>query len=507
VVLRNDGINSYQFKSNHPRISEVHRGHDDESSKKIQRRGACARHVSSKIQLKSFTFDAVMPETSTTETVFKCTGQLAVKEVVRGVNAVVFAYGQSGSGKTYTLLGEGTRGQDETGTYNIEMNSTIEHHDTGRIHGIITMAFKLLQKKLEKRAKEETSSKSCVVSYSIEVSAIEIYLNRVYDLLSNNNQAMRMRTHTIDKTLMQLDQEICELHPREKYEPCCKLKDFEEVLQRVEAVRAQGSTNMNSRSSRSHLILTLAVRRTVEITGVSQHRSKLILVDLAGNERDSARQGKHDETSLAMQGIHVNTSLLALGKSTGTGLYRTSSLTRLLKGYLLHAKIFFIACCSPAVSCTAVTSQTLTYAAMVKLIKTNAEDSALLLEQGMDSFPIKFLPHQALVSHRRILRSDQPVTVYLHELRVSVVRVMVSHRWLTPNKDDPKLAHPDNKQNHKHELMCALFKRLASKEWIHSYHELSVVDWIDFGECAYCFKCSRFIMTLSEIFLLEITCT
>jgi hypothetical protein len=265
----------------------------------------------------------------------------------------------------------------------------------------------------------------------------------------------------------------------------------------------------------------------VEITGVSQHRSKLILVDLAGNERDSARQGKHDETSLAMQGIHVNTSLLALGsclrerakfsslnksgniepKSTGTGLYRTSSLTRLLKGYLLHAKIFFIACCSPAVSCTAVTSQTLTYAAMVKLIKTNAEDSALLLEQGMDSFPIKFLPHQALVSHRRIPQSDQPVTVYLHELRVSVVRVMVSHRWLTPNKDDPKLAHPDNKQNHKHELMCALFKRLASKEWIHSYHELSVVDWIDFGECAYCFKCSRFIMTLSEIFLLEITCT
>jgi hypothetical protein len=188
------------------------------------------------------------------------------------------------------------------------------------------------------------------------------------------------------------------------------------------------------------------------------HFSKVILVDLAGNERDSARNGTENEALLRAEGIDVNASLAALSaclrhrakgssknrasdsdvpannsdvkasSSSGAGLFRVSALTRLLKEPLTTAKIVFLACCSPVASSAIITGQTLTYAAMVKRIKTSAEDSAVLLEQGIDRFPIEFVAHHVLVKRGQIPRSNEGLTVYLHELRVSVVRIMVSHR-------------------------------------------------------------------------------
>ncbi len=287
--------------------------------------------------------------------------------------------------------------------------------------------------------------------------------------------------------------------------------------------------------------LDVAVRRTVQhcldVAARHYNISNLILVDLAGNERDSARKGLH-EPRLRMEGIDVNASLCALNvclrmraknsilerkknsgaqrlsnhdvaavgtqlqvvpqNSTcgcadktltaqpaavvgGAGLYRASALTRLLKQPLARAKIFFLACCSTVASSAAATGQTLAYAAMVKHIKTSAEDSAVLLEHGMDCFPIGFLPLTALIKHRQIPRSNERLTVYLHEIRVSVVRVMVSHRWLSPSAD-PRKAHPDSGNHPKHELLSAFFQTLGNSGWIMNYDALSVVTWLDFGE-------------------------
>jgi hypothetical protein len=248
--------------------------------------------------------------------------------------------------------------------------------------------------------------------------------------------------------------------------------------------RNSSATHMNDKSSRSHCILTLVVKRIANPRGAShdyigqsqdvgaaeaparnnesqrnesqigrEHFSKLILVDLGGNERDSARTGKYNEAALRAEGIDINSALAALGAcirlrtksvpkrmcapdperhahcaNTGAGLYRASVLTRLLREPLHTAKIIFLACCSPVASCTVTTGQTLSYAAMVKSIRTNAEDSAVLLVQGMNKVPVQFLPHDKLVGFGRLPRSSDGLTVYLHELRVSVVRVMVSHR-------------------------------------------------------------------------------
>jgi hypothetical protein len=254
--------------------------------------------------------------------------------------------------------------------------------------------------------------------------------------------------------------------------------------------------------------------------------SKLLLVDLAGNERDSSRENRVDSVtldyeSLREEGIAVNASLLALseclheratksledaasdiriqpgskastgvkhgkkknlrgsscaarGTSAGSASYRKSKLTRLLKEYLENGKIFFLACCSPASSSVAATRQTLEYANTVKHITTSAEDSALLFERGVH---VDVLPHASLIQYGRIPRSDADLTVPLNGLRDSVVRVMVSHKWLLPEQ---KL--PDNQQNEKHQLLCALFEKLQAGGWIQSSHMLDVVEWIDFGE-------------------------
>lgn len=560
---------------------------------------------------KVFTFDEVIciskRTTSTVNDVFDSVGKPAVAEAARGVSAVIMAYGQTGSGKTYTLFGDAlvskeytsvpqdyasarslsgfNRGYSQGNLNSLTRRPPSRGKGTDKPGSLAVMVFRSLLQALEQRAVQESSQEH--VKYEVDVTAVQVYMNRVYDLLApgDDEKALRMCARMQEETLMKSGGELCELKPKPALVSCKDTKDFESVLQRVFASRKHNSTNMNDRSSRSHLVLTIAVRRAVRMRGddptctqtpandaqgVNSHDeqhatrqndsstqaqgavaqqpdtgreylSKLVLVDLAGNERDSAREGKENEAVLRAEGISINVSLAALGaclherandslpsahagakvqasdtaqKTVGVkgresvpaeqdcsmqknparasavpnktraayAPYRTSALTRLLKEHLMRAKIFFLACCSPLGSSSTMTLETLRYADMVKLIKTNAEDDAVLLEQGIDKFPISLLPHRTLRKLGDIPRSDKKCTVFLHQLRVAVVRVMVSHRWLSPH-EDPKKRHPDNQSKSKHELLCALFDKLGELGWIRNFDKVGVVEWIDFGEC------------------------
>jgi hypothetical protein len=365
----------------------------------------------------------------------------------------------TGSGKTYTLLGESENQA-----------------------GVAIMIFERLQDMLRVRSSKESGLKEGTVEYSIECSAMQVYMDKVLDLLSEGQGLLRLRTRVVAKSLTELGGEICEEHPSAT-KKICSSSDFSSILRIVKNNRKHACTHMNEVSSRSHCIITLVVKRHVQITGLGLKLerscySKLLLVDLAGNERDSARTGKPEEAQLRAQGINVNLSLAALGaclrhrakaKSadetclSGAGLYRASTLTRLLKEPLARAKIFFLACCSATASSAQATACTLTYAHMVKQIHTNAEDNAMLLEVGMDRFPVEYLPQSVLIDHSKIPRSSEKLTVFLHELRASVVCVMISHRWISPSKD-PSQAHPDGPGNQKYKLICDLFLQLAEKE-------------------------------------------
>jgi hypothetical protein len=566
-----------------------------------------------------FKFDAVIKpptrESSDLNDVFNAVGVRAVEEAVRGVSAVILAYGQTGSGKTYALFGkaydskveDGVQQDDYASYASIRSVSGLEREYSsldreyssldrdysqgnlnsqgslnsqakvnsltrkGRRHErpkvLAVKIFESLLLKLKQRAGKETSQE--FMKYEVHVSAVQIYLNRVHDMLSvdENEKALCLYSRMQAETLMESGGEVCELKPEPVHEHCKDTKDFISVLRRIFNGRKQNSTNMNERSSRSHLVLTMAVRRVKSpedahaqnggAQDVNPHQeqnhesvkqgqaeksreyvSKLILVDLAGNERDTARVGKENEAHLRAEGISINKSLAALGaclrersresKSKGTTAkskaddsakttegakdsaskdndqqnaheknltenskpaqtsaetmkvraapYRSSALTRLLKEHLMRAKIFFLACCNQLFSSSTMSLETLKYAEMVKRIKTDAEDNAMLLEEGMDTFPIRVLPHSVLVQDGKIPRSNEKCTVFLHELRVAVVRVMVSHRWLLP-----KQKMPDDKENNKHKLLCALFERLGALGWIKA--SVGVVDWIDFGEC------------------------
>jgi len=428
---------------------------------------------------RQFSFDAVVGETEGSGLVFSRTGGPAAKEVARGVSAVVFAFGQTGSGKTYTLLGG--RGQDGV-----------------QREGVASMSYEALSNALKERAMRESGSERGAVEYTIECSILQVYLGGVYDLLGDDCEAeLRVRSHVKAKTLKEAGGEVCELFPREKILPCRDAKEFEKVLEKGIGKRAVRGTKMNATSSRSHCIVTLLVKREVMLEragcgvgGGREHMARLVLVDLAGNERDSARQGADDQELLQAEGVDVNASLTALssilrmrskGKPVG-GASRVSALTRLLREPLTSAKIFFVACVSPLRSAAITSAQTLGYATLVKKIKTDAEDSAVLLEEGLHRFPIEFIPHDSLVKRGAIARSNEGMTVYLNELRAVVVKVFVSHRWLSPSPT-PSKAHPDMSEegNPKHKLVCECVNKIISAGWIRSSDMLEIVDWIDFA--------------------------
>ena len=427
---------------------------------------------------RPISFDAVVSmDDKGSQLVFNHTGKSAAHEVARGVSALVFAFGQTGSGKTYTLLGG--KGQDGV-----------------QSDGVASMSYNALSHALKERAAKESEGGSAV-EYEVQCSILQVYLGGVYDLLGEDSEAeLRMHSRTIPTTPTEAGGETCELSPKETILPCRDAQEFSNVLTKGMGRRVARSTNKNATSSRSHFIVTLLVKRVTRLKGQAsglggrKHMARLFLVDLAGNERDSARNGAEGEKLLRDEGINVNKSLTALGKVLRMrssakplpvgGASRDSALTRLLKEPLTSAKIFFIACVSPVASDSHTSALTLGYAERVKKIKTNAEDSAVLLEKGLNLYPMEFIPHDALVERGAIPRSDEKKTVYLNELRSAVLRLFISHRWLD---GDRKPAHPDKSRegNPKHKLICMAIEKMKAAGWINLSDRLDIVDWIDFA--------------------------
>ena len=148
----------------------------------------------------------------------------------------------------------------------------------------------------------------------------------------------------------------------------------------------------------------------------------------------------------------------------------------MLQPTLTEGKIFFIGCCSQLASSAHQTGQTLKYCSMVKKIKTSAEDSAILVESEMNKFAIQFLPQEALREAGEIPRSDKNLTVFLDELRVDVIRLMLSHRWLLPEEGLPDLL-----DNSKHKIFQEAVHRLLEQGWIPITSRIDIVVWIDFA--------------------------
>ena len=283
-----------------------------------------------------FHFDLALKDTTTQNEMFQNVGQAIVNDVLHGFNGTVFAYGQTGSGKTHSLFGDMTDPESKQ-------------------RGIIPRACQQIFEHIQREEDIEEVTVKC--------SFIEIYLNKLKDLLNPKGGKLKIR-EKLDKTIF-----VQGVH--EEY--ITSFQDLYDLLQIGFRNRMVAATKMNKASSRSHALLTLVIKQTM-IDGTFK-TSKLNFSDLAGSEKFKKSGATGD---VLEQAIATNSSLSALGNVihalTDSKIkhvpYRNSKLTHLLKDSLGgNSKTTLIVTCSSDAYNVYETITSLQFAARAKKIK------------------------------------------------------------------------------------------------------------------------------------------
>nr|XP_033819712.1 kinesin-like protein KIF3B isoform X2 [Geotrypetes seraphini] len=287
---------------------------------------------------KMFTFDAVYDWNAKQFELYDETFRPLVESVLQGFNGTIFAYGQTGTGKTYTM--EGLRSDPEK-------------------RGVIPNSFEHIFTHISRSQNQQ---------YLVRASYLEIYQEEIRDLLSKD-QTKRLELKERPDTGVYV-KDLSSFVTK-------SVKEIEHVMNVGNQNRSVGATNMNEHSSRSHAIFMITIECSeLGLDGENHIRvGKLNLVDLAGSERQ-AKTGAQGER--LKEATKINLSLSALGnvisalvdgKSTHIP-YRDSKLTRLLQDSLGgNAKTVMVANIGPASYNVEETLTTLRYSNRAKNIK------------------------------------------------------------------------------------------------------------------------------------------
>lgn len=294
-----------------------------------------------------WSFDRAAPNYAGQEHLFDDLGKPLLDNAFHGYNNCIFAYGQTGSGKSYSMMGYGEE------------------------YGIIPKICQYMFERIT--AMQEDKNLSCTV----EVSYLEIYNERVRDLLNPSTKGnLRVREHPSTGPYVE---DLAKLVVR-------SFSEIENLMDEGNKARTVAATNMNETSSRSHAVFTLTLtqkRHDVETSMSGEKVAKISLVDLAGSERATSTGATGARLK---EGAEINRSLSTLGRviaaladlSTGKKKhtqvpYRDSVLTWLLKDSLGgNSLTAMIAAISPADINFEETLSTLRYADSAKRIKNHA---------------------------------------------------------------------------------------------------------------------------------------
>ncbi|KAF9005674.1 kinesin heavy chain [Cyathus striatus] len=292
-----------------------------------------------------FTFDRVFPMGTKQHEVFDYGVKDIVKDVLDGYNGTVFAYGQTGSGKTFTMMGADI--------------------DSNELKGIIPrITEQIFQSIVESDAHLE---------YLVKVSYMEIYLERIRDLLAPQNDNLQVHEEKSKGVYVKNLSDYYVSSAKEVYE----------IMRTGGAARVVTSTNMNAESSRSHSIFLITIQQRNTETG-AQKTGNLYLVDLAGSEKvgktgasgQTLEEAKKINKSLSALGMVINA--LTDGKAKHIP-YRDSKLTRILQESLGgNSRTTLIINCSPSSYNEAETLSTLRFGIRAKSIKNTARVNAEL---------------------------------------------------------------------------------------------------------------------------------
>ncbi|TFK56261.1 kinesin-like protein [Heliocybe sulcata] len=292
------------------------------------------------------------PGYASQQTLYEDLGTELLEHAFSGFNACIFAYGQTGSGKSYSMMGYGAD------------------------KGIIPLTCCELFNRVEQRKAADAN-----INFQVEVSYIEIYNEKVRDLLNPKNSGnLRVREHP---SLGPYVEDLSKL----------VVSSFDEMMTLMDEgnkARTVAATNMNETSSRSHAVFTLLLtmkRHDVDTNLDTEKVSRINLVDLAGSERANSTGATGQRLK---EGANINKSLTTLGKVISALAvasqadtkkkkkgaeefvpYRDSVLTWLLKDSLGgNSKTAMIAAISPADYDE--TLSTLRYADQAKKIRNKA---------------------------------------------------------------------------------------------------------------------------------------
>jgi len=302
--------------------------------------------IEGKGEKKGFTFDQVYGQDSQQAKIYEKAFKPLVQSTIDGYNGTIFAYGQTGTGKTHTM--EGVRGDP------------VEK-------GVIPRSFDQIFSHIETCKGGDSGS---IVTYLVRASYLEIYQEEIKDLLSKDVKKKLDLRENPDKGVYVKD--LLSFVVK-------STKEIEHVMRVGGSNRSVGRTNMNEHSSRSHAIFIVTIEcQTTDpndpTAKPSMHVGKLNMVDLAGSERQSKTGSTGQRLAEATK---INLSLSTLGNVISSLVkkhdhipYRDSKLTRLLQDSLGgNSKTVMVANVGPADYNYDETRNTLGYADRAKNIK------------------------------------------------------------------------------------------------------------------------------------------
>ncbi|XP_057955730.1 kinesin-like protein KIN-5D isoform X2 [Malania oleifera] len=355
VLLRCRPLNEDELKVHTPVVISC-----NESRREV----SAIQNIANKQIDRTFVFDKVFGPTSQQKDLYDHAVSPIVNEVLEGYNCTIFAYGQTGTGKTYTMEGGARKKNGEFPS------------DAGVIPRAVRQIFNILEAQN--------------AEYSMKVTFLELYNEEITDLLAPEECSKFIDDKSKKPIALMEDGKGGVFVRGLEEEIVCTANEIYKILEKGSAKRQTAETLLNKQSSRSHAVFSITIH-IKECTPEGEEMikcGKLNLVDLAGSEnisRSGAREGRAREAG------EINKSLLTLGRvinalveHSGHVPYRDSKLTRLLRDSLGgKTKTCIIATISPSIHCLEETLSTLDYANRAKNIKNKPEINQKMMKSAM----------------------------------------------------------------------------------------------------------------------------
>ena len=314
-----------------------------------------------------FSYDKVFSPNTNQSEIYSNVGKRIVQDIMAGYNGTIFTYGQSGSGKTYTMYG----------------NDLYDENTKGIIPRIVEEIFKRVEKS------------DSNIDFTFKLSVMEIYKEVIYDLFTNENNLK----------IIENKEKIYIENLSEVY--LSSVEEFFDYVELSQKNRKVAETKLNHNSSRSHCIMILEVIQNYKKEKIIK-KGTLNLVDLAGSEKVS-KTGAVGETLEEAKKINLSLATLgnvihALTQGLGHVPFRDSKLTRILKESLGgNYKTYLIVTCSPHSYNLDEIISSLLFAKRVKCIKNKYKINIKYSYEELQNLVDK-LNEKLIIANEKILK-------------------------------------------------------------------------------------------------------